>query len=42
MCKNYEQTFFPATVIFVAVSGEEQGLLGANYMAEKARKKLGY
>ncbi len=29
---------FPATVIFVAVSGEEQGLLGANYMAEKAKK----
>ncbi|MEO6612217.1 MAG: M20/M25/M40 family metallo-hydrolase [Chitinophagaceae bacterium] len=28
---------FPATVIFVAVSGEEQGLLGANFMAEKAR-----
>ena len=30
---------FPATVIFVAVSGEEQGLLGANYMAEKAKKE---
>lgn len=29
---------FPATIIFVAVSGEEQGLLGANFMAEKARK----
>jgi hypothetical protein len=29
---------FPATIIFIAVSGEEQGLLGANYMAEKARK----
>src|SRR6202008_4607750 len=28
---------FPATIIFVAVSGEEQGLLGANYMAEKAK-----
>ena len=27
---------FPATVIFVVVSGEEQGLLGANYLAEKA------
>ncbi len=27
---------FPATIIFVAVSGEEQGLLGANYLAEKA------
>jgi hypothetical protein len=30
---------FPATVIFVAVSGEEQGLLGANYMADKAKKQ---
>lgn len=30
---------FPATIIFVAVSGEEQGLLGANYMSEKARKE---
>lgn len=30
---------FPATIIFVAVSGEEQGLLGANFMAEKARKE---
>lgn len=30
---------FPATIIFVAVSGEEQGLLGATYMANKARKE---
>ncbi|MES1222542.1 MAG: M20/M25/M40 family metallo-hydrolase, partial [Bacteroidota bacterium] len=30
---------FPATIIFVAVSGEEQGLLGANYMAEKAKNE---
>jgi hypothetical protein len=29
---------FPATLIFVAVSGEEQGLLGANFMADKAKK----
>ncbi|PWU04851.1 MAG: peptidase M28 [Bacteroidetes bacterium] len=29
---------FPATIIFVAVSGEEQGLLGAAYLAEKAKK----
>lgn len=33
MSKN----FFPATIIFVAVSGEEQGLLGAGYLAKKAR-----
>ena len=30
---------FPATIIFIAVSGEEQGLLGANFMAEKAKKE---
>ncbi len=30
---------FPATIIFVTVSGEEQGLLGANYMANKAKKE---
>jgi Zn-dependent M28 family amino/carboxypeptidase len=29
---------FPATVIFVTVSGEEQGLIGASYMAAKAKK----
>ena len=31
--------FFPATIIFVAVSGEEQGLLGADYMSAKAKKE---
>ncbi len=30
---------FPATIIFVAMSGEEQGLLGAYFMANKARKE---
>jgi hypothetical protein len=30
---------FPATIIFVAVSGEEQGLLGSTYMAQKAKKE---
>jgi hypothetical protein len=30
---------FPATVIFVAVTGEEQGLLGSNFMSEKAKKE---
>jgi len=29
---------FSATIIFIAVSGEEQGLLGAEHMAEKAKK----
>lgn len=28
---------FPATVIFVAVSGEEQSLLGSGYLAKKAK-----
>jgi hypothetical protein len=28
---------FPATIVFVTVSGEEQGLLGANFMAKKAK-----
>ena len=30
---------FPATIMFVTVSGEEQGLLGARYMAKKAVKE---
>jgi hypothetical protein len=30
---------FPATIIFVAVSGEEQGLLGSTFMADKAKKQ---
>ena len=30
---------FPSTIIFVAVSGEEQGLLGANFLAEKAKQQ---
>ena len=28
---------FPATIVFVTVSGEEQGLLGSGYMARKAK-----
>lgn len=30
---------FSATIIFVAVSGEEQSLLGSGFMAEKAKKE---
>ena len=30
---------FPATIIFVAVSGEEQGLLGSTFLAKKARQE---
>ena len=29
---------FGATIIFVAVSGEEQGMMGADFMSEKAKK----
>jgi Zn-dependent M28 family amino/carboxypeptidase len=36
------QRSFPATIVFVAVSGEEQGLLGAHFMAEKAKKDSVY
>ncbi len=32
------QHAFPVTIIFIAVSGEEQGLLGANFMAAKSKK----
>ena len=35
MSKNH----FAATVIFVAVSGEEQGLLGSAFLANKAKKE---
>lgn len=30
---------FPATILFVALSGEEQGLLGAHYMADRYKKE---
>jgi len=30
---------FPATIIFVTVSGEEQGLLGATFLASRAKKE---
>jgi hypothetical protein len=30
---------FPATIIFVAISGEEQGLYGSTFMANKAKKE---
>src|SRR5678816_3355759 len=30
---------FDATLVFVAVAGEEQGLLGSTYLAEQAKQK---
>ena len=32
---------FPATIIFVAFSGEEQGLLGSKMMVEKVKTRTG-
>jgi len=36
LARVMSKTAFPATIIFVVVSGEEQGLYGANHLAEKA------
>ncbi|HSU27981.1 MAG TPA: M28 family metallopeptidase [Chitinophagaceae bacterium] len=38
-CRIMSKSGFPATIIFVAVSGEEQGLLGSTFMAEKAKRE---
>lgn len=37
LAKVMSKRSFPATIIFVAVTGEEQGLIGARYLAEKAK-----
>ena len=39
MCQGDEQAFISCNRHFVAVSGEEQGLLGATYMANKLKKE---
>lgn len=39
LARIMSQKSYPATIIFVAVSGEEQGLKGAAYLAEKAKKE---
>ncbi|WP_205686259.1 M28 family metallopeptidase [Chitinophaga parva] len=39
LARVMSQQSFPATIIFVTVSGEEQGLLGATYMAKKAKQE---
>lgn len=39
LARIMSQKSFSATIIFVAVSGEEQGLKGAAYLAEKAKKE---
>lgn len=41
MVRIMSQQPFPATIVFVAVSGEEQGLIGAAHLARKAKEKTG-
>ncbi|MBO0934210.1 M20/M25/M40 family metallo-hydrolase [Fibrella aquatilis] len=36
LCRVMSKASFPATVIFVALTGEEQGLLGADHLSERA------
>lgn len=39
LCRVMSKRSFPATIIFVTVSGEEQGLLGADHLAERAKRE---
>lgn len=39
MARVMSKSNFDATIIFMAVAGEEQGLLGATYFAERAKSK---
>lgn len=39
LCRVMSQAGFPATIVFAAVSGEEQGLLGAEHLAEQYVKQ---
>lgn len=39
LCRVMSKFSFPATIVFVAVSGEEQGLLGAEHLSERAVKE---
>lgn len=36
LCRVMSRAPFPATVVFVALTGEEQGLLGAEHLSERA------
>ncbi|WP_080237846.1 M20/M25/M40 family metallo-hydrolase [Spirosoma rigui] len=38
LCRVMSKAGFPATIVFAAVSGEEQGLLGAEHLAEQYLK----
>ena len=39
MARVMSKKKYDATIIFMAVAGEEQGLFGATYFAEQAKKK---
>lgn len=39
ICRIMSSKPFPATIIFMALSGEEHGLLGAKHMADRAKKE---
>ncbi|GAB3890536.1 M20/M25/M40 family metallo-hydrolase [Spirosoma agri] len=39
LCRVMSKASFPATVIFVTLTGEEQGLLGAEHLSERAIKE---
>lgn len=39
LCRIMSKREFPATIIFVALTGEEQGLKGANHLAERAKNE---
>ncbi|GAB3565502.1 M20/M25/M40 family metallo-hydrolase [Spirosoma luteolum] len=36
LCRVMSKSQFPATIVFVALTGEEQGLLGAEHLSERA------
>lgn len=39
LCRIMSKREFPATIVFVALTGEEQGLKGANHLAERAKNE---
>ncbi|WP_077919430.1 M20/M25/M40 family metallo-hydrolase [Spirosoma sp. 209] len=39
LCRVLSRSQFPATIIFTTLTGEEQGLLGAEHLAERAVKE---
>ncbi|GAB2596934.1 M20/M25/M40 family metallo-hydrolase [Spirosoma areae] len=39
LCRVMSKSSFPATILFVTLTGEEQGLLGAEHLSERAVKE---